>query len=84
VLIDWYLPGRPSAEIIAALDTLDPRPKVVVLSSKLDVEEAALDADADVFVSKGDPPKNLLIALHLMKSEIEEQATKQVDKSAEV
>ena len=55
---------------------------MVVLSSKLDVEEAALDAD--VFVSKGDPPKNLLIALHLMKSEIEEQVTKQVDKSAEV
>jgi len=84
VLLAWDLPGRPSAEIIAALNALDPRPKVVVISSKLDVDEAALNAGADAFVRKVDPPKNLLIALRLMQSELEEQAIKQVDKSAKV
>ena len=76
VLFAWDLPGRPSTEIIAALNTLDPRPKVVVISSQLDVEEIAQNAGADVFVSKGDPPHNLLVALQLMQMEINEQKTK--------
>ena len=75
VLFAWDLPGRPSSEIIAALNALDPRPKVVVISSQLDVEEIAQNAGADVFVSKGDPPHNLLVALQLMQMEINERKT---------
>ena len=76
VLFAWDLPGRPSTEIIAALNALDPRPKVVVISGQLDVEEIAHLAGADVFVSKSDPPHNLLDALQLMQMEINEQKTK--------
>ena len=76
VLFAWDLPGRPSTEIIAALNALDPRPKVVVISGQLDVEEIARNAGADVFVSKGDPPYKLLDALQLMQMEINEQKTK--------
>jgi DNA-binding NarL/FixJ family response regulator len=80
VLLAWELPGRPGAEIIAALNTLDSRPLVIVLSSKLEVKEPALDAGADAFVSKGDPPRKLLIALYEMQVTLEEQATTRVNK----
>ena len=73
VLFAWDLPGQPSVEIIAALNALTPRPKVVVLSSQLDVEEIALSAGADAFISKGEPPKRLLITLYEMQLELEDQ-----------
>lgn len=76
VLFAWDLPGRPTIETIAALNVLDPRPKVVVISSQADIEEIARNAGADVFVSKGDPPRKLLDALQLMQMEINEQKTK--------
>ena len=84
VLLAWDLPDRPTAEIIAALNALDSRPKVVVISSQLDLEETALDAGADEFVSKGDPPEKLLVTLCEMQFAVEEQPRVQNDKPDEV
>ena len=81
VLFDWELPGRPRADIIAALYALDSRPKVIVLSTKLDVAEAALKAGADLFVSKGDPPAKLLSALRETQLAFDVQAAKRVDET---
>ena len=84
VVLAWDLPGRPSADIIATLKTFNPRPTVVVISSQLDLEETALHAGADAFVSKGDPPEKLLVTLHEMQLSVEDQAKKQIDKLDEV
>ncbi len=68
VLLDWELPGRPTAALIAALHTLPDRPKVIVLSSRLEAQRAALTAGADVFVSKGEPPEQLLTVLQTIRA----------------
>jgi DNA-binding NarL/FixJ family response regulator len=62
VLLDWELPGRPAAALLFALHGLEVKPKVIVLSKRPESEQAALDAGADAFVSKGDPPDQLLAA----------------------
>ena len=64
VLLDWELPGR-AADLIDVLHAIDPRPKVVAMSSRLETGRAALAAGADAFVSKGDEPDWLLETLHL-------------------
>jgi DNA-binding NarL/FixJ family response regulator len=72
VLLDWELPGLfASAEarcrFLDSLHALDSHPKVIALSSRPGTRRAALDAGADAFVSKGDPPERLLttiLAIH--------------------
>ncbi len=63
VLLDWELPGQPTADLLSAIHALTSRPKVIVLSSWLEVEPIALTAGADTFISKGDPPERLLSTL---------------------
>jgi DNA-binding NarL/FixJ family response regulator len=63
VLLDWELPGAESDKIMVELRTLCPRLKVIALSGLPEARRAALDAGADAFVSKGDPPERLLGAL---------------------
>ena len=64
VLLDWELPGRPAAALLFALHGVKVKPKVIVLSVRPEAEAAALAAGADAFVSKGDWPERLLVALH--------------------
>jgi DNA-binding NarL/FixJ family response regulator len=71
VLLDWELPGRPAADasagtgqrLLPALRARRPCLKVVALSGRPEARRAALAAGADAFVSKGDPPEQLLAAL---------------------
>jgi len=60
LLLDWELPGRPAAALLFALRGLSYSPKVIVLSTRPEAEKEALDAGADAFVCKGDPPERLL------------------------
>jgi DNA-binding NarL/FixJ family response regulator len=64
VLLDWDLPERP-AGLIGRLHAIDPRPRVVAMSSRLETGRAALSAGADAFISKGDEPDWLLETLRL-------------------
>lgn len=64
VLLDWELPGRPAAALLLALHQLDYHPNVIVLSTRPEMEQDALDVGADGFVSKGDSPERLLQVLH--------------------
>jgi DNA-binding NarL/FixJ family response regulator len=64
VLLDWELPGRPAAALLLALHQLDYHPNVIVLSTRPELEQDALDVGADGFVSKGDAPERLLQVLH--------------------
>ena len=63
VLLDWELPGKPDTDLIKALHRLDSHPKIIALSSHPEAEQEAMQASADFFVSKIDPPQSLLSAL---------------------
>ena len=64
VMLDWELPGRPAAALLLALHQLDYHPDVVVLSTRPEMEQDAMEVGADGFVSKGDSPERLLQVLH--------------------
>jgi two-component system response regulator DesR len=66
LLLDWELPGRPIIELLCALQTLDSQLKVIVLSSQPEAQQAALAAGVAGFVSKNDPPEQLLTTLHAL------------------
>jgi DNA-binding NarL/FixJ family response regulator len=63
LLLDWYLPGMPMTGLLADLHVLDLSPKIVVLSVRPELENAAMAAGADAFVSKNGPPQELLAYL---------------------
>ena len=64
VLLDWELPGLPRHNLLSALRASCPHLKVIALSGRPEARQAALADGADVFVSKGDPPEQLLAAVN--------------------
>lgn len=60
LLLDWHLGEVLGSEVIARARRVDPELKVVVISGMLDKMEVALRAGAHAFVSKADPPEDLL------------------------
>jgi len=62
LLLDWGLPDGGAA-LLAAVRDAWPALTVVVLSSRPEVRSDALAAGATAFVSKADPPEQLLAAL---------------------
>ena len=77
LLLDWELPGFPCGgqsisvdckqRALSSLRKLNPNLKVVVLSGLPEARLQALEAGADAFVSKGDPPENLLTTLYSLQ-----------------
>lgn len=63
VLLDWELPGPDREYLLPSLRALCPHLKVIALSGRPEARQAALEAGADAFVSKGDPPETVLAAL---------------------
>jgi len=63
VLLEWALLTAPLADVLTDLRACDPHPRVIVLSSRPEVELVARAAAVDAFVSKGDPPGRLLTIL---------------------
>jgi DNA-binding NarL/FixJ family response regulator len=63
VLLDWELPGLCSQQL-PPLRLQFPHVNIVALSGRPEARKAALSAGADAFVSKGDPPEQLLTTLH--------------------
>lgn len=59
VLLDWELPGHPAAAFLLARAHVA-RPKLIVLSTRLEARSAALAIGADGFAHKADPPEMLL------------------------
>jgi DNA-binding NarL/FixJ family response regulator len=69
VLLHWRLRGEAVVDLLPALRKASPDLAVIVLSGHPEVEEAALAAGADAFVSKADPPEVLLEAIVRLKRE---------------
>ena len=61
MLLDWELPGKPEADRIVVLRSIDPDLQIIIVSAR---PESALQAcAADAFVYKTDPPEHLLAVL---------------------
>ena len=67
VLIDWDLPGLAGVDLLAALQEMCPGLHVIALSSRPEVEQEALAAGVQAFVSKAGPPEPLLAAIQSVK-----------------
>lgn len=67
ILLDWELPGLDAGSsgerLLGTLHSCCPQIAVIVLSGRPEASALALDAGADYFVSKADPPDSLLSAL---------------------
>ena len=63
ILLDWELPGMPSASLVRILRNQWPQLHLIALSSLPEARSAAINAGVDAFVDKGDPPGALLTAL---------------------
>ena len=59
-LIDWGLSQGKHGELITSLKEYRPHMKVVVMSGRPEYCQVALDAGADAFINKGDPPDRLM------------------------
>jgi len=64
VLLDWGLPGIKSEELIASIQSFYPELAIIVLSGRFEVKRDAEAAGADRFISKADPPGDLLAAIY--------------------
>lgn len=67
LLLDWELPGARAGDggqrLLRRLHKCCPRVAVIVLSGRPESAIQAMDAGADYFVSKADPPESLLYAV---------------------
>ena len=64
IILDWELPGLQRSDIRDLLQAGCPQMKLIALSSKYEARQDALDAGVDAFVSKAEPPEQVLSALH--------------------
>jgi len=71
ILLDWELPGQPTKKMLMMLHALIPRPQIIALSGRSEARQAALAAGVDAFISKGDPPEQLLNILRQMRTKID-------------
>jgi len=60
VLLDWELPGMEAEELLTVLRQSCPDLRVISISGKDELRQAALLAGADLFAYKADSPEKLL------------------------
>ncbi len=66
VLISWELWRRPAPDLLGTLRALDVRPRVVVFSSRVEAEAAALQSGANAFLCAYDSPESVLNVLRTL------------------
>jgi DNA-binding NarL/FixJ family response regulator len=63
VLLSWGLPGLAGADLLPALRSACDDLYVIVLSGRPEARQAILDAGANGYISKVEPPERLLAAI---------------------
>ena len=63
LLLDWALPGSTPKNLLTSLRNFSTDLFIIVLDTKPQTRHLALDAGANEFVSKNDPPDCLLTAI---------------------
>jgi DNA-binding NarL/FixJ family response regulator len=69
VLLDWELPGKPVLTLLAMIRQACPHLWVVFMSSNDELRRPALQAGADIFAYKADPPEKLLALIQKLTIE---------------
>jgi DNA-binding NarL/FixJ family response regulator len=67
VLLDWELVNGDARGVLATIRESCPGVGIVALSGQPEARRAALDAGADGFASKGEPPERLLEAIEMWR-----------------
>lgn len=68
VVMEWSLPGRPAADVLAEARALANQPKFLVLAQEAKLKQCVLQAGAAAFVLVGDPPERLLGSLRQVRA----------------
>ena len=68
VLVDWELPGCPIQSVLSEIQSLPRQPKIIVLGRQSSSKESAHRAGADYYLTKGDPPEQLLGAIRALNA----------------
>jgi DNA-binding NarL/FixJ family response regulator len=68
VLLDWELPGLHGSEALARLRAQLAHVRIIALSSLPEARQMALACGVDAFVSKGEPPEQLLSAMNRLRN----------------
>ena len=63
VLLDWELPKLHNSDFLAKVRSRCTETRVIALSSKFEARQAARAAGVDAFVSKAEPPEQILSTL---------------------
>ncbi len=63
LILDWELPGIEDRSCLTALRDLLPELKIIVTSARPEAAAAAESARVDAFISKTDPPSEILGAI---------------------
>jgi DNA-binding NarL/FixJ family response regulator len=63
VLLSWGLPGLAGADLLTVLRSICDDLYVIVLSGRPEARQVILDAGANAFISKVEPPERLLAAI---------------------
>ena len=63
LLLHWRLNGGSGADLVPRLHRLYPGLRIIALSAQPEARQPALEAGADAFVCKADPPERLLEAI---------------------
>jgi DNA-binding NarL/FixJ family response regulator len=67
ILLHWRLKALMAFDLLPALRSNFPGVRLIVLSARREACQAALDAGADAFVCKMDPPDRLLAAVQAIQ-----------------
>jgi DNA-binding NarL/FixJ family response regulator len=67
ILLHWRLRALTAFDLLPALRRVCPGLHLIVLSARQEACQAALDAGADAFVCKMDPPDRLLAAIQAIQ-----------------
>jgi len=71
ILLDWELPGLPdSPHKLNLLRLVAPELRIIALSGVPEARKSALLEGADDFVSKSEPPENVLRALYFVHDKV--------------
>jgi CheY-like chemotaxis protein len=66
ILLDWELPGLHTIDFLAMVRSGCPETKIIAMSSRFEARQQALSAGADAFVSKAEPPEQILRTLRYL------------------
>jgi CheY-like chemotaxis protein len=63
ILLDWELPRLDKSSFLEMVRSTCPETKIIALSSRFEARQHALAAGVDAFISKAEPPEQILITL---------------------